>query len=284
VSAFKDKKIIKYTARIALLFGVVICEKYFLGSYLIAILAILSFSIAVFINIKNLPSYLENHFRQTESLLSLYFTVKPDYPMPNTRGFAASPDLLKKISEAVLEKKPELVVEASSGVSTLLIAYCLKRQGHGKVICLEHDEKYASITRGLIKTHGLEDIAEVLHAPLVSFRINDSDWLWYDTYELESYIKNSQNQKIDLFIVDGPPKNVQEFARFPALPVLFERMSDDCVIILDDAKRNDEQQVVSMWKKMFEFTEMEFLDLEKGAIIIKGVAVCQDMNVQVRNA
>lgn len=271
MSAFRDKKTVKYTIRIVLLLVAVFCERIFLDSYLIAIIAILGFCIAIFINIKDQPSHFENHFRQIESLLSLFFTVRPEYPMPNTRGFAASPDLLKKISETVLEKKPGLVVEASSGVSTLLIAYSLKRLGHGKVICLEHDEKYASITRGLIKTHGLEDLAEVRHAPLVNVKIDGRDWLWYDVSGLESWLEKNDNKRIDLFIVDGPPNNIQEFARFPALPVMFEKMSADCMIILDDAKRKHEQQVVEMWKKMFAFSELEFVNFEKGAILIKGI-------------
>src|SRR5919106_1408693 len=38
-------------------------------------------------------------YRQVESLLSLFFTIKPDLPLPDTRGWAISPDLLKKITE-----------------------------------------------------------------------------------------------------------------------------------------------------------------------------------------
>jgi len=260
---FKDKKTLKYTIRISLFFIAVICEKYFFNSYFLACIAILGLNIAIFINIKNQPMYFENHFRQMESLLSLFFTIKPDYPMPNTRGFAASPDLLKKISEVVLKRKPGLVVEASSGVSTLMIAYCLRRIGNGRVIAFEHDGKYAEISRELLRTHGLDDIAEVRHAPLADVKIDGKDWLWYDTELLDI-----GDTPIDLLIVDGPPNNVQEFARFPALPVLFDRLSADCLIILDDVKRKDEQQIIEMWKSKFSFSSLEFLNFEKGAAII----------------
>lgn len=263
MAIFKDKKTLKYTIRISLFLIAVICEKVFLNSYFLACLAILGFNIAIFINIKNQPVYFENHFKQLESLLSLFFTIKPDYPMPTTRGFAASPDLLKKISEVVLNRKPGLVVEASSGVSTLMIAYCLRRIGSGTVIALEHDGKYAEISRELLKTHGLDDIATVIHAPLSNVKIDGKDWLWYDTALIDT-----GGISIDLLIVDGPPNNVQEYARFPALPVLFDRLSKDCLIILDDVKRKDEQQAVEMWKNKFRFASLEFLNFEKGAAII----------------
>lgn len=261
---FKDKKTAKYTLRIAAFLVVVVCEKYFFNSYFIACLTILGLNIAIFINIKNQPAFFENHFKQMESLLSLFFTIRPEYPMPTTRGFAASPDLLKKISETVLNRKPGLVVEASSGVSTLMIAYCLKRIGSGKVIALEHDEKYASISAELIRTHGLDDIAEVVHAPLREVEIDGKKWLWYDTGKLEA-----ENRTIDILIVDGPPNNVQDHARFPALPVLFDKLTTESLIILDDVKRKDEQQTISMWKKSFRFKSLDFLNFEKGAAIIE---------------
>lgn len=71
----------------------------------------------------------DRHYRQIESLFSLFFTLKPSLPFPDTRGFAASPDLLRKIIDAILIEKPRFIVEAGSGISTILIAYCLKQLG-----------------------------------------------------------------------------------------------------------------------------------------------------------
>jgi Methyltransferase domain len=201
-------------------------------------------------------------YRQIESFLSLFFTLKPSLPLPDTRGWAASPDLLKKITEVILIEKPSLVIEASSGVSTLVIAYCLKKLGKGKVVSLEHDAKYAAISQSLISFHGLEDIATIVYAPLKGFESNDQRWLWYNTDRLKI------DQPIDLLVVDGPPGNIQKLSRYPALPLLYRHLNNKSTIILDDGHREDEKKIVALWEKEFSHISSEFLDMERGAYLI----------------
>ena len=201
-------------------------------------------------------------YLQIESLFSLFFTLKPSLPLPEMRGWAASPDLLKKITEVILIETPGLVVEASSGASTIVIAYCLKKLGKGKVISLEHDAKYAAINQSLISFHGLEDLATIVHAPLTEIVINDQKWLWYNTNFLKI------DQPIDLLLVDGPPGNIQELSRYPALPLLYRQLSNRSTIILDDGGREDEKKIVARWEKEFNHISSEFLSLEKGAYVV----------------
>jgi hypothetical protein len=201
-------------------------------------------------------------YLQIESLFSLFFTLKPSLPLPNTRGWAASPDLLNKIIEVILIEKPSLVMEASSGVSTLVIAYCLKQLGKGKVVSLEHDAKYAAISQNLISFHGLEDIATIVHAPLKGFERNDQKWLWYNTDCLKI------DQPIDLLVIDGPPGNIQKLSRYPALPLLYRHLNNKSTIILDDGHREDEKKIVALWEKEFNHISTEFLDMEQGAYVI----------------
>jgi Methyltransferase domain len=200
-------------------------------------------------------------YRQIESLFSLFFTIKPTLPLPEMRGWAASPDLLKKITEVILTETPDVVVEASSGASTLVIAYCLKQLGKGKVISLEHDAKHAEMSRRLISFHSLENIATVLHAPLTEIVINDQKWLWYDTACLKV------DRPIDLLVVDGPPGHLQALSRYPALPVLYRQLSKKATIILDDGRRDDEKKIVLRWEQEFQISS-EFLNLEKGAYVV----------------
>jgi hypothetical protein len=200
-------------------------------------------------------------YRQIESLFSLFFTIKPTLPLPEMRGWAASPDLLKKITEVILTETPDVVVEASSGTSTLVIAYCLKQLGKGKVVSLEHDAKHAAMSQRLISFHRLENIATVLHAPLTEIVINDQKWLWYNTEGLKV------DRPIDLLVVDGPPGHLQALSRYPALPVLYRQLSKRATIILDDGRRDDEKKIVSRWEQEFHISP-EFLNVEKGAYVI----------------
>jgi predicted O-methyltransferase YrrM len=202
-------------------------------------------------------------YRQIEALFSLFSTLQPRLPLPSMREWAASPDLLKKITELVLDTKPSLVVEASSGVSTLVIAYCLKRLGCGSVVSLEHDAKYAAVSRNLLSSHGLEDVATIVLAPLKECECDGSRWLWYDLHRLRL------DRPIDLLIVDGPPNDVQKLSRYPALPLLYPHLSATATILLDDGAREDEREIVARWRKRFSRFAVEVLEMEKGAYLLR---------------
>jgi predicted O-methyltransferase YrrM len=205
----------------------------------------------------------QQHYKHLESLLSLFCTLKFQAPLPETGDMATLPDFLKKIAELIYQEQPELVVEASSGVSTLVAAYCLKNIGKGRIISLEHDAKYAAISQNLIVAHGLQEIATVVHAPLKEIQINGNMWLWYDIHDVRF------EKPIDVLFVDGPPSKIQKLARYPALSVLFDYLSDNAVIFLDDGKRPDEREIVELWSKEFSGLSVEFLPLERGAYLIR---------------
>jgi len=205
----------------------------------------------------------QQYYKHLESLFSLFCTLQFQAPLPETGDMAASPDFLKKIAGLIYQKQPELVVEASSGVSTLIAAYCLKNIGKGQIISLEHDAKYAATSQELITTHRLQEIATVIHAPLKKSQINGNTWLWYDISDVRF------EKPIDVLLIDGPPSKIQKLARYPALPVLFDYLSDNAVIFLDDGKRPDERKIVELWSKEFRGLNVEFFPLERGAYLIR---------------
>jgi predicted O-methyltransferase YrrM len=201
--------------------------------------------------------------RQTESLLSLFSVLKPSLPLPETRGSAISPDLMKKVAETIYARRPSLVVEVGSGVSTLFMAYCLRQIGHGHVIALEHDTGYFESTSELLALHGVEDFATVVHAPLRQIEVRGERWLWYDPARLPL------DERIDLVVVDGPPATIGPLARYPALPLLFEHLEQGATVIVDDANRPDEQRVVERWRQEYrEGITCDFVALDKGAYVI----------------
>jgi len=203
-----------------------------------------------------------NDYRQLEALSSLLWTLTPDLPLPRMRGWAASPDFLKELAEIILAARPTVVVETGSGVSTLVTAYCLRRLGKGRILSLEHDPKYADATRAMLAFHDMQEVATVLDASLTTVDLAGTMWRWYDTSRL------SVDQPIDLLIVDGPPATTQALARYPAVPVLRGHMHKGSIIVLGDAKREDERQVISMWEKEFGL-QPSFIDTETGACILR---------------
>ena len=46
-------------------------------------------------------------------------------------------------------------------------------------------------------------------------------------------------------------------------------MAEGCIIILDDAIRDQEKEIMAMWAAQFENLQYEYLNNEKGAFFIK---------------
>jgi O-antigen/teichoic acid export membrane protein/predicted O-methyltransferase YrrM len=203
------------------------------------------------------------NYRQIESLFSLFSLLKISHPLPPMRGWAISPDFASIAMSLIYEVKPRCIVEAGSGVSTIITAYCLKELGAGRIIALEQDESFAAITRENIHRHGLEQYASVRYAPLKKVEIDNKDWLWYDIQQLTDV------SSVDMVVIDGPPGNIQKWARYPALPILYSRLSQNAVIVMDDCFRHDEKETIRAWQKRFEGFIAQQLDTEKVTIVLR---------------
>lgn len=202
-------------------------------------------------------------YTQLEALQHVIRATEPIAPLPAMRSWAASPDLLRELVARILAEKPTQVVEASSGVSTLVIAYCLKRLGRGKVRSLEHDPIYAARTRQLITEHGLGAFAEVIDAPLVEQRADGAMLRWYDCS------KAGLAGPIDLLVVDGPPDTTGPQARYPALPLLKHLLAPGSLVVLDDGGRDDERFIAKRWADLVPGAELRYLELEAGAWMLR---------------
>jgi predicted O-methyltransferase YrrM len=204
----------------------------------------------------------DNLFAQHECLEQLYRLIQPIVPFPTTRSYRGSPDLLLEIYQRILRDKPQVVVEASSGLSTVIAAYALRRNGSGRVVSLEHEAQFAEDTRRMLREHGLEALAEVHHAPIVGHRIGDADWKWYDLKAV------ALPSPIDLIVVDGPPSSLQKKARYPALPLLIDRLRVGGTLLLDDADRGGERRAARDWQAQHPNVRVEHLPFDKGLVVV----------------
>lgn len=237
------------------------------GAILIVFIAALSLGFLMVLNEKFLQfdQNRQEDYRQIESLSSLLSLIDLKAPLPFTRGSAASPDFLNVIISEIFERKPMKILELGSGVSTIVSAYALKNLGRGFLISLDHDSKYASISQSNLEKHYLQDTAMVVYAPLKEIKIWDNKYLWYDTESL------SEIDTIDMLIIDGPPAIEGGMSRYPALPLLFERLGDNAVILLDDGRREGEKKAIELWIKEYDCLSSEYVLTEKGTWIIRKV-------------
>ena len=144
---------------------------------------------------------------------------------------------------AVLDEGRERVVELGSGHSTVLIAERLEARGAGHVVAVDHDADYAARTRAWLEDRGLGHRATVVHAPVRETAVEDRRIPWYDMDALEAGLPD----RIDLLVVDGPPDLYGRDVRWPALPLLQDRLGPGAVILMDDGDRPDERRAARDW-------------------------------------
>lgn len=179
------------------------------------------------------------------------------------RNAAATPSFLAFVANIIAKNKPETIVELGSGLSTVVVAACLKANGQGRLISFDHKEYYAAKTDEHLRRNHLEDWAKVCIAPLCEHSIQGESRMWYD---YQSHL--SDVQRIDLLIVDGPPGKTCRLARYPALPLLWDRLGEGAKIVLDDAKRSDERMIVDRWKTEFG-VEAELIRHRRGTCLLR---------------
>lgn len=181
--------------------------------------------------------------------------------VPYTPQWSAAPDFLQLIIDHVLTHQPRTIVECGSGLTTLMLARACAMNGVGHVHSLENGADYAANTRLDIARYGLNEYSTVLHAPLHPVNVDSRDYQWYDLTPLTA-------SHIDLLIVDGPPGFIQRHSRYPALPLLRDRLADDCTVFMDDAARPDERELVEMWLREMPAARHEYIANERGCAIL----------------
>ncbi|MEL6236691.1 MAG: class I SAM-dependent methyltransferase, partial [Pseudomonadota bacterium] len=144
-----------------------------------------------------------------------------DWPfgaLPATRHWAASPDLLVHLATQLLDRKPGVVVECGSGLSTLVSARALHLAGGGVLHSLEANESFAEVTRARLARLGLGSIVTIHHAPIEPLA-GPTPRGWYALSALDAL-----PERIDFLFVDGP-QVVDGASRAPAIAQLFPRIA-----------------------------------------------------------
>lgn len=203
----------------------------------------------------------ECSYAQFQAYDGLMRLIRPERPLPILRGWAASPDFLLEIAKAALREKPEVIIECSSGASSVVLARCCQLNGSGHVYSIEHDANYASKTRNELQEQGLADFATLIIAPLNPSSLGQN---WYDVTNLPDACNNAR-----LLVIDGPPASTARLARYPALPLLLDRLAVGCKIYLDDANRESEKETVAKWKSEFANLKESEIFAEKGAALLE---------------
>ncbi len=188
---------------------------------------------------------LERYNDEMQQLIWLSSRISPRRPLAFRRGMEARAGILNAAWELIRSERPKRVLEMGSGLSTLLMAYALEANGAGQLQALENHDESAAATRRLLSEHSLGAYAQVLDAPLTPVELDGDSYPWYTIPDLDS------DTPIDLLFVDGPAGRLAPMIRYPALPLLRDRLADDAVILLDDTLREHEGRIMERWLQAF---------------------------------
>jgi Methyltransferase domain len=128
------------------------------------------------------------------------------------------------------------VLECGSGLSTLLLGAVAKKRGH-QHWALEHTPEWTVKVQKYLDNYQLDSVI-LSTKPLRDY----GDFSWYDA-PLEKMPAN-----FCLVICDGPPANTKG-GRHGLIPIMKDRLTSGCVILLDDAGRKEEVEIATRWGK-----------------------------------
>lgn len=175
---------------------------------------------------------------------------------------AITPETLAVVQHLIASLKVRRVLELGSGVSTLLLANGFRRAGAGHVLSIDDDARWAEQSAETIKREKLDTFAEVRVAPLVPVTAGGRQSQWYDISGLDPAAR------FDLIIVDGPPAwRGDSLARLPALYQLRRHLSDNGVLVLDDAARGGETEIAERWQRDFPDLHFRMVGVGRGLFV-----------------
>lgn len=183
--------------------------------------------------------------RQVQAVVNLAAMAPLRAGLPPLDGDDAAPDLAVELVDRLVVERPGLAVVAGGGAATVLLALAAREHGlDTRVVALDHDAGSAARTRDLLARHGVADRAEVRWAPLARTHVPDHLTPWYDEEALADL------HDVGLLVVDGPPATVGPDARYPAVPLLRDRLAPRCTVLVDDVAGEAERAVVDRWARL----------------------------------
>jgi hypothetical protein len=183
--------------------------------------------------------------------LALLSPLLSDFPFIPFTGASLRPFCLAHIINDIVINGRKHIMEFGSGISTVMIGRLIKMNKlDATLVSIEHDQAWVEVLNGLLAREDLHHCVRVAWVPLATSDLVLDANKWYDTGILEGSLSSAA---FDMVIVDGPPawETGKGKARYPALPFVYDKLSERCSVYLDDADRAGERAVLALWHQKF---------------------------------
>jgi len=176
-------------------------------------------------------------------------------------GFSVSPAAILKILTVAEFYRPTVILELGAGLSTVFLARYARYRGFEgtSIISVDNDEAWLGLVAEYLERENLESYVHLTYARRMAWRPPaavaapaDSTWKfelpdkWYDPSAIRSALNG---RSIDMLLVDGP-KGRGTITRYPALVEFAADLAEGCTVVLDDAHRPPEQEIIARWEPL----------------------------------
>lgn len=185
------------------------------------------------------------YFSDLEALLHLqHFDCNR---LPWTQSAIRPSALLLCLNEIEIHRKLH-VIELGSGVSTVFFAKLLKQLG-GHLLTIDHSKEWQDLVA--VRCHDCLENVTFAAVPARKVTFEGSNFEWYDP---ETVRACAEDFHADMMVVDGPIGSSCRMARYPAMPVLHDLLSEDFTVVLDDINRREELLTANSWAGKYDLS------------------------------
>jgi len=169
-------------------------------------------------------------------------------------GWSALSEYLVASLRAVNELDGD-TLECGSGLTTVLMGIIAQKNGT-RIWTLEHHAQWGDRVGRALKRNNITSVT-LCASPLKDY----GAYAWYNPP------LNAMPDWFALVVCDGPPTDTKD-GRFGLLPVMRAKLKAGTVILLDDAIREEEQEIAARWAKELG-VEVQMLGSEKPYIRLR---------------
>ena len=158
----------------------------------------------------------------------------------------------------ILDKiSPQNILEMGLGQTTKVTSqYIAYKNPLASLIVCEHNQVWI--------THYRSELPQSDRIKIQALGLECFEYEGQQTDKYKDLESLAQNQKFDLIIIDGPTGGGKNFPRSNIIDLVKEKhLSDDFIIIFDDAERSGEQLTISKTKEVLKERNIEFIEFER---------------------
>jgi len=157
----------------------------------------------------------------------------------SNEGFVANLEYLNEVATRSVETRGP-ILECGSGVTTVLLGLlCAPRKV--EIWTLENSPEWQKRLTDVLQTNGISGV-QLCSAPLVEY----GEFVWYDCPLPQ------MPSEFSLVVCDGPPGTTKG-GRYGLMPVMGQRLPRGSIVLLDDAERPAEMELMRRWENEFGF-------------------------------